>query len=591
MSDPATRDFRQHLELETPEHVALDLEIAGAGSRVLAAVIDWLVVGTLAVMAMLGFAWVAPSARWVLAVGIALVFGIVYGYFTLFEGLRGGQTPGKRQLDIRVIRDTGHGVTLAESAVRNILLPLDLTGFLGVILIAVTPKGRRLGDMVAGTVVVRDRPLRDAANSSLAGEVGHEASSQALGTPVLADADYRLLREFLQRAPDLPSAVRDRFGGELVARFGAASGAQLGGGDALAALHTLQADEAARRQGRFGARATGPSTGSAPAVAERLVARQSRRWDAFQHLADRVARGGLDALQASELSEFAARYREVAADLARARTYKADRVVLLRLERMVASGHNALYRVERRTWRRLGTFLALDAPAAVVTHRRAVTLAFVVFMVPALIGFALIRENPELAPQLLPDAMLERAEAGAARTEAGQGYFVADVSDRPIVAVSIITNNLKVAMLAFGSGILFGIGSLVVLAFNGLLLGAFSGAFANLGMLGYLWTFVIGHGVLELFAIWVAGAAGFLLGGALFRPGEYSRSDAMVLAGRVAVRLVAAAAVLLLVAGLIEGFISATNWPLAARASVSVASALLLVAYLGMGARRGEAAE
>jgi uncharacterized membrane protein SpoIIM required for sporulation/uncharacterized RDD family membrane protein YckC len=590
MSDPARRDFRQHLELETPEHVALDLEIAGAGSRVLAAVIDWLIVGTLALMAILGFAWVAPSARWVLAVGIALVFGIVYGYFTLFEGLRGGQTPGKRQLDIRVIRDTGHGVTLAESAVRNILLPLDLTGFLGVILIAVTPKGRRLGDMVAGTVVVRDRPLREAANSRLAGGAGDE-SLQALGTPVLTDADYRLLREFLQRAPDLPAAVGDRFAGELVARFGAASGNQLGGGNALAALQALHAEEAARRQGRFGSRGSGQATGSAPAVAERLVARQSRRWDEFQRIADRVARGGLDALRASELSDFAARYREVAADLARARTYKADPVVLLRLERMVASGHNALYRVERRTWRRLGTFLALEAPAAVVSQHRAVILAFVIFILPALVGFTLIREHPELAPQLLPDAMLERAEAGAARTEAGQGYFVAEVADRPVVAVSIITNNLKVAMMAFGSGILFGVGSLVVLAFNGLLLGAFSGAFANLGMLGYLWTFVLGHGVLELFAIWVAGAAGFLLGGALFRPGEYSRSDALVLAGRVAVRLVAAAAVLLLVAGLIEGFISATNWPLAARASVSVGSAMLLVAYLGMGARWSKAAE
>ncbi len=117
------------------------------------------------------------------------------------------------------------------------------------------------------------------------------------------------------------------------------------------------------------------------------------------------------------------------------------------------------------------------------------------------------------------------------------------------------------------------------------MLGAFSGLFANVGMLGYLWTFVIGHGVLELFAIWVAGAAGFLLGGALFRPGDYSRGDAMVLAGRAAIRLVAASAIVLLVAGLIEGFISASNWPLAARAAVSAASAVLLVLYLAMGAR------
>lgn len=583
MPDPAPTDFRQHLELETPEHVMLDLEIAGVGSRVLAAILDWLIVGVLVVVATVAFAWVAPSARWVFAVGIALTFGIIYGYFTLFEGLRGGQTPGKRRLDIRVIRDTGHGVTLAESAARNLLIPIDLIGLIGVILIAVTPKGRRLGDMVAGTVVVRDRPVHAAVPITTVPALEPHTET-ASGTPVLSDPDFQLLRSFLDRAPDLPEAARDRLAGDLGTRFHDVFPAERGG-DTLGRLRALHADEQARRQGRFGSGGAARGSGAAPAVAERLVARQSARWQAFQMMADRVARGGLESLEPTELPEFAERYREVAADLARARTYKADPVVLLRLERMVAAGHNALYRVERHTWRRIATFLALEAPAAVVANRRIVLLAFITFLLPAIAGFALLRERPELAPELIPDTILERIEAGPTRTEAGLGYLVADASDRPVVAVSIITNNLRVAMTAFASGILFGVGSLVALAFNGLSLGSISGAFANAGMLGYLWTFVVGHGVLELFAIWVAGAAGFLLGGALIRPGEYSRSDAMVIAGRTAMRLVAASAVMLLVAGLIEGFISASNSSLTARASVSVASLALLVGYLGMGAR------
>ncbi|HET9065228.1 MAG TPA: stage II sporulation protein M [Gemmatimonadales bacterium] len=584
MSNPAPTDFRQHLELETPEHVMLDLEIAGIGSRVLAALMDWLIVGTLVTVCFVAFAWVASSARWVLAAGIALSFGITYGYFTLFEAFRGGQTPGKRQLDIRVIRDTGHGVTLAEAAVRNLLLPIDLIGMVGVVLIAVTPRARRLGDMVAGTVVVRDRPVQVASVIEVADTTTPPRTEAVTGTPVLADADAHLLRAFLDRAPDLPDAARDRLAGELATRFHEVLSTSRGG-DAITRLRRLHDDEQARRQGRFGSRGAARHAGAAPAVAERLVARQSARWETFQVMADRVTRGGLASLTPAELPEFAERYREVAADLARARTYKADPMVLLRLERMVAAGHNALYRVDRRTWRRIATFLALEAPAAVVANRRVVLLAFISFLLPAIAGFALLRERPQLAPELIPDTMLERIEAGPARTEAGLGYYVAETTERPVVAISIITNNLRVAMTAFASGILFGVGSLAALAFNGLSLGAISGAFANAGMLGYLWTFVVGHGVLELFAIWVAGAAGFLLGGALFRPGEYSRSDAMVLAGRTALRLVAASGVLLLVAGLIEGFISASNWPLAARAAVSVASALLLVAYLGVGAR------
>ena len=82
-----------------------------------------------------------------------------------------------------------------------------------------------------------------------------------------------------------------------------------------------------------------------------------------------------------------------------------------------------------------------------------------------------------------------------------------------------------------------------MLALNGLSIGAASGHFANAGLLGYLWTFVIGHGLLELFAIWVAGAAGFMLGNALILPGDLPRRDAIVLAGRLAMRLLGAVVV------------------------------------------------
>ena len=101
--------------------------------------------------------------------------------------------------------------------------------------------------------------------------------------------------------------------------------------------------------------------------------------------------------------------------------------------------------------------------------------------------------------------------------------------------------------------------------------------------LGYLWTFVIGHGVLELFAIWVAGAAGFLLGRVLIAPGDLTRGEALVLKGRLAMRMIGTVIVLLVVAGLIEGFISAGTSPLPYRLAVSAASQVFLMAYLANG--------
>ena len=289
-------------------------------------------------------------------------------------------------------------------------------------------------------------------------------------------------------------------------------------------------------------------------------------------------------LSAEELPDFAARYREVAADLARVRTYGADATVTVRLERLVAAGHNALYRAERRNWTALWRFVVTDAPAAVVASWRTVALAAALFILPGVGGYALLREQPGLAPSLIPDVMLERAEAGRTRGVEGSGYVELSAERRPVAATSIIANNVRVAVTCFASGIVVGVGSLLLLAMNGLQLGAVSGHFANLGVLPYLWTFVMGHGVLELFAIWVAGAAGFLLGRAVIVPGDYSRRDALVLASRRALPMVGAAVVLLLIAGLIEGLISASTATLTTRWLVSGGSAVFLAAYLLFGA-------
>jgi uncharacterized membrane protein SpoIIM required for sporulation len=317
----------------------------------------------------------------------------------------------------------------------------------------------------------------------------------------------------------------------------------------------------------------------------RFIVRQAPRWREFQALAERAAQHGLDSFAAPELPGFAARYREVAADLARARTYRADPALLAQLERLVAAGHNALYREERTTGQRILNVLLRECPAAVVEARRYVLIAMLCFMAPAAAGFLVLRDRPALAAELLPDAMLRRAEAGAARRAEGKGYYEAEGGKRPFMASAIITNNVQVALTCFAGGIILGVGSFVMLAFNGLEIGLSAGHFANRGLLGYLLAFIVGHGVLELFAIWVAGAAGFLLGRAMIAPGDLTRADALVVNGRLAVRMVGVVVVLLLVAGMIEGFVSASTGGLPLRLAVSGASVVFLALYLLNGAR------
>ena len=576
-------DYRQHLEVETPEHVVLDLEVAGVGSRVLAALVD---TGILIVTAAAGGVLVAllssygilPSSgaggAWIAALLIGAGFTLWNGYFILFEGLRAGQTPGKRLVGIRVVQDTGHPITTGSAVIRNLLRIADALPppyLLGLALIAFHPRGKRLGDLVAGTVVVRDRPAPTMSRAAGA------PAEVAVGIP-MDEERFRLLARFANRA-DLPPDARDRVAASLAGRF--ADRPRPPGASITEFLLDLHARELARRRGRMAGR---------DGLAERLSARQGERWDAFHGLAERATSAGLDSFAPDELPGFAARYREIAADLARARTYRADPATVARLERLVAAGHNLLYRDEQQTWPRVWTAVSREFPAAVVEARWLVLLAWVLFTAPALGGYALMRERPALASELLPEVMLRRAEAGHERAAEGRKYVSVDWSGRPLAASFIITNNIRVAIACFAGGIFLGFGSLVLLAYNGLALGTFAGHFANLRLLGYLMEFLVGHGVLELFAIWVAGAAGFLLGKSIVAPGDRSRTDALVASGRVAVRMMGAVAVFLVIAGSIEGFLSVGGEGLAVRAAASAASLAFLIGYLVRGARWRRAA-
>jgi uncharacterized membrane protein SpoIIM required for sporulation/uncharacterized RDD family membrane protein YckC len=570
-------DYRQHLEIETPEHVVLDLEIAGIGSRALAAVLDMLILigSALALVLVLTIlsGYGVTLGRVGSVVLVLIGFVVWNGYFILFEGLRSGQTPGKRIAGIRVVMDTGHAVTFGAAAARNLLRIADALPppyLIGLLLVAFHPRAKRLGDLVAGTIVARDRP-HEASPAPAAG-----GTEEPPSIPELDDEEFRLLSQFAARQAQLEPAARVRLARRLAARLSEYPAAP--GHSDLAHLLALHTAELARRQGSLSAR-------GAAGAGTRFAAQKRARWDQFERLAERAARDGLDSFASHELPEFAARYREVASDLARARTYRADPSVQDRLERLAAAGHNALYRDERGTWGRLWVALARECPAAVIEARRYVLVAFLTFIVPAAAGFMVLRERPALAVELLPDVMLRRAEAGRARKAAGHGYVEVAPEDRALMASGIITNNVRVAVACFAGGVFLGVGSLVLLAYNGLAIGAFAGHFANVGLLDYLLTFILGHGALELFAIWVAGAAGFLLGRSIVAPGTLSRGDALVISGRVAVRMVGATAVLLVVAGMIEGFISAGGYSVPLRLAASGASLGLLVAYLVSGLR------
>jgi uncharacterized RDD family membrane protein YckC len=223
----ATEDI---LIIETPERVPLHFALASIGNRFLACAIDHtLQVLTLIIIA-ITFTLIANSSsfgdqvsnapKWVIAIMIVIVFLIVSGYFAFFEWIWNGQTPGKRWLKLRVIREDGRPVTFWEAAVRNLLRTFDMMPApfysIGLISVFISLSDQRVGDMVAGTVVVREREAEVPAFAKVfASQVSDPALRRSF-QPVEFVADVNLLTEseievvetFLRRRWDLADMAR-----------------------------------------------------------------------------------------------------------------------------------------------------------------------------------------------------------------------------------------------------------------------------------------------------------------------------------------------------------------------------------------------
>jgi uncharacterized membrane protein SpoIIM required for sporulation len=214
----------------------------------------------------------------------------------------------------------------------------------------------------------------------------------------------------------------------------------------------------------------------------------------------------------------------------------------------------------------------------------------VLLYLPAVLTFAAVRNDPGLGRTMIGPAMMERAEQAEARQAQGKAYVSADDDGgSPLMSSTIMTNNIQVTFGVYAGGLLAGLGTVLMLVFNGILLGAVTGVFANYDANLHLWSFLLGHGVIELTAICIAGGAGLWLGSAMLLPGRLTRGEALVRRGRESVSLIGGTAVMLVLAGIIEGFVSPSALPARVKLVLAALLGTGMVLYLAL-AGRDEAA-
>jgi len=214
----------EKLTIDTPEQIALEFPLAGAGSRFLALAIDTFVqlaiVLVLALVALVVL-WIRSLgyqaiATWAFAGLILLGFLLYYGYFAAFEALWGGQTPGKRAVGLRVISVTGQPITAFDALLRNLLRIVDqMPGIyaVGILSIFFTSRNQRLGDLVAGTVVVQEHSRAEVDLQTA------PITAIRLGAARLTIEEVEIIQTFLTRRADLPEFLRSRTASQLADRL------------------------------------------------------------------------------------------------------------------------------------------------------------------------------------------------------------------------------------------------------------------------------------------------------------------------------------------------------------------------------------
>lgn len=215
--------FFNKISFETPESVELDFTLAGIGNRAYALIFDYIVLGLTLIFFSIFWAFFSyyllqsfsgdtrdNIKLWLFAIQFLVMFTIYVGYFVIFETLWQGQTPGKKRAKIRVIRDDGRIVGISQTTLRALLRPIDDLFFLGAFLIVFTKKEKRIGDMVAGTLVIQEENREKKFDLNISNEAKRLAShlQNKADLSLLLPEDFGIIKEYLERRKEMLKEAR-----------------------------------------------------------------------------------------------------------------------------------------------------------------------------------------------------------------------------------------------------------------------------------------------------------------------------------------------------------------------------------------------
>jgi len=327
-----------------------------------------------------------------------------------------------------------------------------------------------------------------------------------------------------------------------------------------------------------------------PADSRRFRAQREAEWRRLEEIVARAEAGSLRKLADEDLLALPVLYRGALSSLSVARETSLDLELVTYLEDLCARAYFFVYGVRTGAGKRLRSFFATDWPAAVRALWKETLVSLLLTAIGALAGYLLVLADPTWFESFVPQGLSQGRDLSAS-TESLRAtlYDNPGSSGLSYFATYLFTHNSQVAIFAFALGFAFGVPTAMLLIYNGTMLGAFMALFSTHGLTRELGGWLIIHGSTEFFAIILAGAAGFRIGWSVVFPGERSRMEAATRSGRTAATAMAGVVVMLLAAGLLEGFGRQLITTDLARYAIGLAMLALWLVYfyLPRGAARG----
>lgn len=304
-----------------------------------------------------------------------------------------------------------------------------------------------------------------------------------------------------------------------------------------------------------------------------FIQKHTSSWSELKEITDLLDKKGVSKLEAKRLRKFLYLFRKTSHNLAYSRTHFPNSDVITYLNSLVGRAHSHIYAVKKGNLSSILKYFGTGFPIQLKKLRFFIIIAFLIFFIGFALSLTLVSIEPANASYFLPEAMIKNID---------WEMDTNDSWDYPLMSSIIMVNNISVSFKALVLGITFGLGTIYVLFYNGAILGGLTGLVYHFGNPTTYWSLILPHGIIELTAIFIAGGAGLIIAHSILIPKELSRKHSIIKGAKSAVSLVFGISLMLVIAGIIEGFFTPLPIPPIAKLMFALATGLGLLIYFSI---------